>query len=189
MTVQIPDTLSPGKQRLIDALCALLDERSMESISVGDICSKAGVSRQTFYRHFQTKQEIAITFLSREANKSFFRLGRDLNWHDSFVSVINLYGEYDNYGLKMLTPEMMKEAFRVRVETLESTITDYRGLELTEELHFQVVFFARAEAEFLDKYFIRRDAFSLSRLPVDRLADLLESCVPEPLHSIIQLPE
>ena len=84
---------------------------------------------------------------------------------------------------------MMKEAFRVRVETLESTITDYRGLELTEELHFQVVFFARAEAEFLDSHFIRRDAFSLTGLTVDRLADLLESCVPEPLHSIIQLPE
>ncbi len=43
---------------LVQALVALLEERSFSSLSVVDICQRAMVHRTTFYAHFEDKQAL-----------------------------------------------------------------------------------------------------------------------------------
>ena len=47
-----------SKQYMVEALLALMREKPYNLISVKDITEKAGVARLTFYRNFETKEDI-----------------------------------------------------------------------------------------------------------------------------------
>ena len=46
------------RHSLVEALAALMEERSFQELSVSDICRRAMVHRTTFYAHFTDKQEL-----------------------------------------------------------------------------------------------------------------------------------
>lgn len=46
------------RQKLADALVELCDEKSYYDITVWDICNKAQMYRSTFYRYYETKDEL-----------------------------------------------------------------------------------------------------------------------------------
>ncbi|OPJ65144.1 TetR/AcrR family transcriptional regulator [Clostridium oryzae] len=54
--------MNPQKQQsikwLTDALLALMTEKSYEEISITEICSRADLSRRTFYRLYKSKEDI-----------------------------------------------------------------------------------------------------------------------------------
>ena len=47
---------------LRDALVALVEERGLDAISVGDICVAADITRGTFYNHFKDKEALVDSF-------------------------------------------------------------------------------------------------------------------------------
>ena len=46
------------KKDLAQALLLLMEHASLEKITINDIVTKCGVSRQTFYRHFKDKYDL-----------------------------------------------------------------------------------------------------------------------------------
>lgn len=50
--------ISQSEQWMIEALLQLMQSKSYSQITIKDITEKAGVSRLTFYRHFETKEDI-----------------------------------------------------------------------------------------------------------------------------------
>jgi AcrR family transcriptional regulator len=61
---------------LLAALERLLQERRINELTVGDICQEAGVSRPTFYVHFDSK----LAAVSALAEKTLEQIYEDL-WH------------------------------------------------------------------------------------------------------------
>ncbi len=49
-------------KKITNALLALMEEKSYEDITVTDIVKKAGTSRVTYYRHFNSKEDIILRF-------------------------------------------------------------------------------------------------------------------------------
>ena len=45
-------------EHLTDALLALLEEKPLNEISISELCNMAGVGRTSFYRNFETKEDI-----------------------------------------------------------------------------------------------------------------------------------
>ena len=54
---------------IVDAAKKLLEEKQFEKITVGDIIEKAGVSKPTFYRYFQSKYDLAAAIFSDSITK------------------------------------------------------------------------------------------------------------------------
>jgi AcrR family transcriptional regulator len=48
---------------IFDALLLLMDEKPYNKITVSDITKKAGIARQTFYRHYNKKSDIIEQYL------------------------------------------------------------------------------------------------------------------------------
>ncbi|MBR6322873.1 MAG: TetR/AcrR family transcriptional regulator [Lachnospiraceae bacterium] len=46
------------KAKLIEALSELTQNRSMDDISVSELCKKAGVNRTTFYKYYQVPSDV-----------------------------------------------------------------------------------------------------------------------------------
>jgi TetR/AcrR family transcriptional repressor of nem operon len=57
---------SDAKERLMDAVQALIWEGSYGSTTIDDICEKAGVKKGSFYYFFDSKCDLAVTALDRE---------------------------------------------------------------------------------------------------------------------------
>ena len=69
------------RDRLGDALIALIQEKPFESVTVQEVLNRAGVSRSTFYQHFEDKNDLFLsdaadfleklsTVLSRRGDRS-----------------------------------------------------------------------------------------------------------------------
>ena len=61
--------------RIVEAAAFLFGERGVEATKVADICERADVAHQTFFNHFETKQELV---------REIARAG-----HDFFVAAID----------------------------------------------------------------------------------------------------
>lgn len=48
---------------LYDALMQLIQEKKFEKISIGELCERAGVSRMTYYRSYNNKEDIFLQHL------------------------------------------------------------------------------------------------------------------------------
>lgn len=59
----------PSDEKIINALLELMDEKDYQDISIKDIAEKANVSRITYYRHFQSKDEIVSRFFTNLKNR------------------------------------------------------------------------------------------------------------------------
>ncbi len=44
--------------RITEAMLSLLEEKSLEEISVSELCARAEVGRSSFYRNFQVKEDV-----------------------------------------------------------------------------------------------------------------------------------
>lgn len=176
-----------SKVLIIDALCDLLAAHSLKDITVEDICEQAGVSRRTFYRHFESKYAVAQWCWQQSSWRYILRVGRDLNWHDSLT-----------LGFKQAEPYLMffieaskdggyescqEYGCRLRKQTLRETVVDYCHVSLTEELEFQIDFFADAEAVAVRTCMTNERDFN-----PERFAELLELCVPQELHDLLDAP-
>lgn len=62
-TTEIKDTLT--KTYIYQAFYELLTKNSIHEINVSDICSKAGVSRMSFYRNFKSKDDLVEKSLEK----------------------------------------------------------------------------------------------------------------------------
>lgn len=172
------------KIRIVDALFELSREKGFESVTVGDICERVGVSRQTFYRHFESKYAAALWYWKRLASSFMPRVGIDMTLEESLVRSFSLGREY----MGMFTDAAMGGglglddfASRYRIECLESLVTDYLGLELTPRLAYQIEFFARAEMRAIEE-----NSKLASPLSTEVMASYLASCVPVDLAAIIE---
>lgn len=52
------------RECLYTALMELMNKKPIEKIGIGELCSKAGVSRMTYYRNYRSKEEILSRHLS-----------------------------------------------------------------------------------------------------------------------------
>lgn len=62
------------QQCLYTALLELMKERAFDRISVGALCERAGVSRMTYYRSYDSKESILLQHLDESFSRYFDEL-------------------------------------------------------------------------------------------------------------------
>lgn len=74
-----------GKYRLAEAVKRLMARQSLEDITVKEITGEAGVSRQTFYRHFLDKYDLVNWYFDELLANSFREMGYDRTIYEGLV--------------------------------------------------------------------------------------------------------
>lgn len=79
------------RQRVFDALVALLETRSFDAISMADLAAEAGIGRTSIYNHFPDKDAVIGGFASSETSRYLDRLAEVLDGFDDPVERLRLY--------------------------------------------------------------------------------------------------
>ncbi len=66
-TIKRHPRLKPSQNQLCSAFMELINEKTYDSITIKEICNRAGVIRENFYRDFKSKEEIIQLILEQKA--------------------------------------------------------------------------------------------------------------------------
>lgn len=110
--------------------------KSLDQITVSEICRNAGISRQTFYRHFESKYDIPWWYSIFCRQFYLNEIGRTIDWKTGYYHHLRLIVEI----FSKLECEVMNDWFRSDepidlarwTDDLVSLVPDrlYRALEI-----------------------------------------------------------
>src|SRR5260221_8526749 len=60
-----PSPTTPARERILEAAYRLFTMRGLRAVGVDTIIARAGVAKMTFYRHFRSKEGLALAVLQR----------------------------------------------------------------------------------------------------------------------------
>lgn len=85
------------KKALAFSLKELLKEKTINKITIGDICEKAGVRRQTFYYHFSDLPELVEWTFYTEVESVLKENRTYRNWEEGFSGIFKLAKEEKSF--------------------------------------------------------------------------------------------
>jgi AcrR family transcriptional regulator len=56
---------SPAYERIVDAAYELFCRRGIRGVGIDEVIERAGIAKATLYRHFRSKNDLALAFLER----------------------------------------------------------------------------------------------------------------------------
>src|SRR5438552_14689074 len=69
MVLASPDLRSPTRLRILDATFGAVRDFGVSRTTVEDVAQRAGLSRQTVYRYFPSKDHLVLELVAREEEK------------------------------------------------------------------------------------------------------------------------
>lgn len=118
-------------------------DRPLDELSVKDICANADISRDTFYRYFTSKYDIAVWHGKLIQSLYLDQVGRTIDWETGYFHNFRLLAEekefygyaFKNFGRSVGEfPEMELH----RKEALLNVLKEKRGIGASDELVFCV---------------------------------------------------
>ena len=125
------------KSYIADALLLLMENKAFQDITVSEIVKKAGVNRSTYYRHFETKEDVIIYYLdnlSLELIEWEKRQKLDFKQH-----LIRMYEHYYNHKKQMMTIYKSGQA-QLLLEVLKKYLVSDRHTDKTTKDQYSIAF-------------------------------------------------
>lgn len=171
------------KMKILDATDRLMRTTLLDKLTVRDICEEANVSRATFYRHFRDKYDISQWYWNFFAEQSLKKTGITLDWYECNLMMLQGFRERFTFFLNSFRSETYnscrEHGYRCRIAFLRETIASYYGMDLTDELEFEIKFFVEAESRAVVDWL--REGMPC---PAETIAHYIEGCVPPKLYRV-----
>ena len=173
------------KAIIADAFLALCDRKPMSKITIADIQQESGVSRQTFYNHFQDKFDL-VQFIYEDRVISLWKspLDSNLNYYEATLSCFQSDAKYHKFikqackfGGTTDFQDFMYEHSRLFDRMWHQYI--YGSTPLTEEMLFASDYYSGAKMR-MQINWIMED------MPISP-EELLENCLRVRLFSLNEL--
>ncbi len=178
---------SPELQTKMKILHAV--DKSLDRITVAEICRNAGISRQTFYRHFSSKYDIPWWYSIFCRQFYLNEIGRTIDWEPGYYHHLLLLTREADFYRKALqfsinTPFGQTVMPENRTAVLLDTLENYRHIEVDDNMRFIVETFSKLESEILNDWF-------RSDIPIEPVvwAENLASLVPNRLYYALHIEE
>lgn len=150
-----------NKIAIVEAMAALMSERSLEELRTVDICEKAGLSRQTFYRNFDDKYHAAIWFMEEGVRRSVRQIGVTCGWKTGHRRLFAFTAAnrgfikrffHMNKGNAVGSTFMEKALERNFVEHYREQYVQATGCEPDKKIDFQIKAFAKMSIECIKEW-------------------------------------
>lgn len=175
----------PGMQTKMDILHAV--DEPLDRTTITKICKNAGISRKTFYRHFESKYDIPWWHTIYCRKFYLNEIGRTIDWYTGYYHYLRLLVmERNFYRLTIKgiasNPFAVTPASENRAKVLLDTLERYRHVTIDDNLKFLVETFSRLECAVIDGWL-------KSSQPTDlhQWAEYMISLIPPRLYDLLKL--
>lgn len=165
-------------------------DQPIETITVDAICKNSGISRRTFYNHFESKHALLPWWSAWCEQFALDQIGRTMTWEEGYYWHIHLM----MYGKSFLVAAVKNGVYFPffggyqisvrRKEIIRETLVDYCEVELSDELSFCIDSLTHLESEIFSKWC--QEGLNLSRR---EYASMFLNIVPPKLYETMQLSE
>lgn len=159
------------------ALNDLLAERTIEQISVVDLCEEAGISRSTFYTYFDDIYSVGEWLWDQEFRSIFEGLGRDYGYRECCLRLYTRLKEVSGRvgAVRPMRGGQDGQSFAgtQTARVLERAVTRSLGRPLTEEERVHLAYVSRANEAMTLAWFE-----SGMTLPPERIACYVAEIAP-----------
>jgi AcrR family transcriptional regulator len=80
------------RERLVEAMVQAVSERGVVATTISDLVARAGISRRTFYEHFDNKEDCLLatydTILESEVHRLLDLASADLGWLEQLEAIV-----------------------------------------------------------------------------------------------------
>ena len=171
-----------AKYRMVEAIGKCMERYPVESITVDQICREAGLSRQTFYRHFRDKYDLINWYFDKLLLESFDQMGsgrtvsEGLAHKFAFIEAEHLffYAAFrndDQNNLKTHDFEMIFDFYQELVSR--------KGGVLTGELRNLLEMYCQASVYMTVQWVLRK-----LNVAADELVTLMLDAMPEKIRQL-----
>lgn len=189
----INNILFSGKtieRSVVLALNELAATKSFDEITVDEICKAANISRSTYYRAFNNKEDAQKYGMHTVSAIGFGQIGRALTWCEGFTLTLLGTKQLANSFRAVRASADSRSAFNLsadfvsyHMEIFAETITKYKRERFSEGLEYILRAWLYSLCECLNDW--RNSNYAL---PVDTMANYLERTVPPELHELLKYP-
>ena len=124
------------KLHVAETLGDLMNDRDMERISVSDLCQASGISRTTFYQHFDNITGVGIWMWDRTMETTLYQIGIKYNVYDGHLAKFNALLENSRFFKELLKQtdydSVMQHAGRYMTNHFIETVERHRKTPLNE---------------------------------------------------------
>jgi len=115
-----PEKIKARKQQVVrdalsDAAAALFHERGFEHVTVEEIAKAAGVSRRTFFRYYESKEDVMVERLDRDGERFLVELAARPLAEPPLLAIRNALIPAIEYALQ--ESDLVRDATRLLRET------------------------------------------------------------------------
>lgn len=178
------DTTTKTSYKLAFALKEMLEKQPLDKINVKDIVTLAGVSRQTFYRHFLDKYDLTNWYFERLVEDSFRQMGVSLTLAEGLLNKFNFikaeqiffacaFSSSDANSLLAFDYEYIHRFYSEIIQRKTGTLP-------TEEVAFLLEMYCRASIQVTAQWAVS----GMHRSPADMVKLLIEA-MPSRLEALL----
>lgn len=117
-------------------------DRNIDTLTVGQICERVGISKRTFYRLFSSKHDIWMWYSGIADNLFLSRIGYGMGWEEAyghFFAFLSRELEHQRYAAgNTLDQAIVQEKINVRKAAMEKSIAALGHARLDPSLSLQV---------------------------------------------------
>lgn len=119
-----PGTIRKTRYMLSAALMRLLERRSFQKISVGDLCQEAMVSRSAFYTHFADKYEL-LRFTLEGMLRFKDEIDREMPLEKRMILLLEKVQENRRMIEHLVLADLSRELLEIVTDTLQKVLADW----------------------------------------------------------------
>lgn len=123
------------KEALVSAFLELIEDESFDRITVTDLVDKCGISRQTFYYHFDDVSNMLTWAFDSETKKICDKQNPE-NWEESEKLFVEFFNTYDTMFRKALKSVKLIFVINLINNSFYDCITSYIAIKRSEEKSF-----------------------------------------------------
>lgn len=173
---------------IIRSMSELLQNTTLDKVSIDEICQNAGLSKATFYRQFSSKYDATQWVIRTYSSAGIDEIGRSLTWHEGLYRTT--HGLDQHVGLlyaanqtKQIFEAPRKYSIDYRSSNIIETVVEWHHLELTSLLSFQIEAWSKLSSWLASEW--HQGAL---RYEESEYLELLESVIPRELYDVLDKP-
>ena len=144
-----------------DALLQLLTVKSLDHISVQEVCARAGVSRQTLYYHYESLSDVFFSWMHRSIREEMGENVTYESWAEGFRIILNFCARNRTVVLHVYHSSYRPECRRLSIDrgsrlirdAIQQSSTDFNLPMVKKDEDFMVNFYTDAFLGLLIRFF------------------------------------